>query len=165
MTAAPESAAVETRASATPAVIHLPDQSQTLAAAKKQPKRQRRHVDHFRTDDDEHAELAARARDAGLSVDAYCRMKTLGEPGPRSRRTQPTKDSQLRAQEITAINRAGNLVNQGIRALHESARSAPAAGRRDRLADEMAAANALLQEAMPVLMAALAAVVGDDREG
>ena len=123
------------------------------------------HVDHFRTDDDEHAELAARARDAGLSVDAFCRMKTLGDPGPRSRRSQPTKDSQLRAQEITAINRVGNLFNQGIRALHDIRQAAPEVTGRDRLADEMEAARALLQAAMPMLAEALAAVIGDDREG
>ena len=35
------------------------------AAEKKQPNRQRRHVDRFRTDDAEHAELAARAAKPG----------------------------------------------------------------------------------------------------
>jgi len=162
MTGAPEQFE-EARAGAVPLVIHLPDQSQPVPP--KKPKRKRVHVDHFRTDDDEHAELAARARDAGLSVDAFCRMKTLGDHGPRSRRSQPTKDSQLRAQEITAINRVGNLFNQGIRALHDIRQAAPEVTGRDRLADEMEAARALLQAAMPMLAEALAAVIGDDREG
>ena len=135
MTDAPEPVAHETRAGPEPAVIHLPDL--TARAVPKKPKRKRGHVDHFRTDDEEHAELAARAGAAGLSVDAYCRMKTLGDPGPRSRRSPPTEDSRLKAQHIIAINRAGNLANQGIRALNEIALTAPAATSRDRLADEV----------------------------
>ena len=148
-----------------PAVIHLPHVP-SPPAAKKRPKRQRDHVDHFRTSDDEHAELVARAREAGLSVDAFCRLKTLGDPGPRSRRGAPTEASRLRAQHITAINRVGNLVNQGIRALNDTALSAPEAGSRDRLADEIAAVRELLQSTVPALQEALAgAVSGDDREG
>ena len=153
----------ETRAGAVPTIIHLPDLSQQPVAAKKQPKRQRRHVDHFRTDDDEHAELAARARDAGLSVDAFCRMKTLGDPGPRSRRSQPTMDSRARAQHITAINRVGNLVNQGVRALHEIRQAAPEITGRDRLADAMEAVRSQLEAANAGLAEAQAAAIGDDR--
>jgi hypothetical protein len=147
-----------------PAVIHLP--YVPAPAARKRPKRQRGHVDHFRTSDEEHAELLARAREAGLSVDAYCRLKTLGDAGPRSRRGAPSEASRQRAQHITAINRAGNLVNQGIRALNDTARQAPEAGNRDRLADEIEKTRALLQSAIPALREALAgAVAGDDREG
>jgi hypothetical protein len=160
MSAAPEPEIARTEATDVPAVIQLPDQS---PPAKKRPKRQRRHVDHFRTDDAEHAELAARAREVELSVDAYCRLMTLGDAGARSRRTQPTVDSRLRAQQITAINRAGNLVNQGIRALHEIRQAAAETTGRDRLADEMEAARALLEGAIPPLMEALATVLGDDR--
>ena len=163
MTDAPDAAAGETRAGAVPAVIHLPGQMQPVAPEKKRPKRQRRHVDHFRTDDAEHAELIARAQAAGLSVDAFCRSMTLGDAGARSRRSQPTMDSRLRAQQITAINRAGNLVNQGIRALHEIRQAAAEASGRDRLADEMEAARKLLEGAIPPLMEALQAVLGDDR--
>jgi hypothetical protein len=142
------------------AILELPP-----AAEKQPPRRKRSHVDHFRTDDDEHAELAARARDAGLSVDAYCRMKTLGDPGPRSRRSPPTEDSRSRAQEITAINRAGNLVNQGIHGINEIALSAPAAVERDRLAYELEAVRKLLQSAVPALIEALNAAAGDVRQG
>lgn len=146
-----------------PAVIHLP--YVPAPVAKKQPKRQRPHVDHFRTSDEEHAELLVRAREAGLSVDAYCRLKTLGDPGPRSRRGATSEASRQRAQHITAINRVGNLINQGIRALHDTARRAPEAADRDRLAEEVEATRALLQAAMPALREALAGAVSDDCEG
>ena len=134
------------------ALIELP-----TGPAKEPPKRRRRNVDHFRTDDEEHAELAARARDAGLSVDAFCRLKTLGDPGPRSRRSPPTEDRVLRAQHITAINRAGNLVNQGIHALNEIALKAPQATYRDRLADEIMTTREILRAMQQALDAALAA--------
>jgi hypothetical protein len=150
-------------ASDAPPVIQLPHMP--LPTEKKRPKRQRGHVDHFRTDAAEHAELAARAAAAGLSVDAFCRLMTLGDPGPRSRRTQPTENSRLRATHITAINRAGNLVNQGIHALNEIKRTAPEAVERDRLAYELEATRKLLEKAMPALNDALAAVLGDDRQG
>jgi hypothetical protein len=162
MTDAPEPATAETRTGASSAVIQLPDLSQP---EKKQPKRQRPHVRQTRYSDEELAEFEARARAAGLSDGAYTRVSTIGSAGPRARRAPPTKDSQMRAQEITAINRVGNLVNQGIHALNDIRLTAPAATGRDRLADEIEATRKLLQDAMPVLNAALAAVIGDDREG
>ncbi len=137
------------------AVIELPDLPRPEA---KKPRRQRAHVDHFRTDDAEHAELAIRARDAGLSVDAYCRLMTLGDPGPRSRRARLSEDGHLTAQHLAAVNRAGSLVNQGIHALNEIALKAPEADNRDRLAGEIMAARALLRTALPALMETLAAV-------
>jgi hypothetical protein len=155
----------EAPAGQAPPVIHLPHLPPPAMPEKKQPKRQRRHVDHFRTDDAEHAELLARAGEAGLSVDAYCRLKTLGDAGARSKRAQPTETSRLRAAHVTAINRVGNLVNQGIRALHDTARRAPEGGDRDRLAEEIAATLVLLETTLPALREALAAVLGDDREG
>src|SRR5580704_11821106 len=117
---APEHSAEPAPARDAPAVIHLPHVPPPAAAPaeKKRPKRNRGHVDHFRTNDEEHAELAARAQAAGLSVDAFCRLKTLGDAGPRSKRALPTETSRLRAQHVTAINRVGNLVNQGIYALN-----------------------------------------------
>jgi hypothetical protein len=71
----------------------------------------------------------------------------------------------LRAQHITAINRVGNLVNQGIHALHVIELQMPEAGSLGRLSDEIAATRELLQSAIPALREALAAVVaGDDRQ-
>jgi hypothetical protein len=90
-------------------------------------------------------------------------LKTLGDAGPRSKRALATAASQQRAQHITAINRAGNLVNQGIYALN---RIDAEAGSRDRLADEVAAARELLESAIPALRRALAAAAsGDDSQG
>lgn len=147
----------DTAAAIPPAVIILPP-----PAAKQQPKRKRNHVDHFRTDDDEHAELAEMAREAGLSVDAFCRLKIFGDPGPRSRRSRPTPESRLHADAVIAVNRVGNLVNQGIYALNETALKAPeVAGSRDRLADEIAYARALLSSAVPALHTALAGLLGE----
>jgi hypothetical protein len=134
-------------------------------SAKRQPKRQRRHVDHFRTSDEEHAALIELAQAAGLSVDAFCRLKILGEPGARSKRAAPTAASRLRFEHITAINRAGNLVNQGIKALHEIRVSAPDARERDRLAYELEQLRKLLETSIPALNNALAAVMSDDSEG
>jgi hypothetical protein len=147
-----------------PDVIELPYvPPPTAAVPTKRPKRHRGHVEQFRTDGDEHAELAGLARDAGLSLGAYYRRELIGTPGPRSKRAQPTAASQQRAQHITAINRAGNLVNQGIYALN---RIDPEEGSRDRLADEVAAARELLQSAIPALTEALAAAAsGDDSQG
>jgi hypothetical protein len=124
------------------------------------------HVEQFRTDADEHAALVGLAREAGLSLGAYYRHEMIGRAGPRAKRAPPTEASRSRVQHITAINRAGNLVNQGIHALHEIALSAPEASDRDRLADEIAETRELLQSALPLLREALAAVVTpDDREG
>jgi len=141
----------------------------TLAYAsppkKEPPKRKRRHVDHFRTSDEEHAALIELAQGSGLSVDAFCRLKILGEPGARSKRAAPTPASRLRFEHVTAINRAGNLVNQGIKALHELRQAAPEAAERDRLAYELEQMRKLLETAIPALNEALAAVIGDDRKG
>jgi hypothetical protein len=95
-----------------PAVIHLPHVPPAAAPAeKKRPKRRRRHVERFRTDDDEHAELERRARDAGLSVNAYSRLRTLGSPGPRARRRAPVDEAALLA-ALVAFNRGNNNLNQ-----------------------------------------------------
>jgi hypothetical protein len=124
---------------------------------RKQPRRKRSHVDHFRTDDDEHAELAARAREARLSVDAFCRLKTLDDPGPRSKRAGPTPESRLTADHVMAIKRVGVNVNQGIQALNTIALKAPTATSRDRLADEVMDVREVLRGMQAALDEALAA--------
>jgi hypothetical protein len=131
------------------------------APEKKKPKRRRaRHV-FVRLDDAEFAELEERAREAGLSMGAFCRWKTLDEPGPRSKRAAPTEQSRLKADYVVAFNRWGNLANQGIRALNEIALKAPEARSRDHLADEVIAARELLRSAVSALLETLAVVKGE----
>lgn len=84
------------------------------------PKRRRGHVDHFRTDDAEHAELERRAHAAGLSVGAYCRACCLGDAGPRARRRPPV-EHELLARNTAALNHIGSNLNQTARALNEIA--------------------------------------------
>jgi hypothetical protein len=132
-------------------------------AGPKKPKRQKARFVGIRFDDAGLDEAQRRAREAGLSLGAYARQRMIDDAGPRAKRAPPTETSRLRAQHITAINRAGNLVNQGIFALN---RIDPEIGTRDRLADEVAAARELLESTIPALREALAAVLsGDDREG
>jgi hypothetical protein len=143
-----------------PAVIHLP-YAPSPAPEKKKPRRRRaRHV-FVRLDDAERAELETRARAAGLSGGAYFRRAALGDPGPRSKRAAPSEQSRLKADHVVAINRWGNLANQGIRALNEIALRAAPATSRDRLADEVIAARELLRGAVAALIETLAMVRGE----
>jgi hypothetical protein len=80
--AEPDGAEMETRAGLLADVIYLPDLSPRPPVAKKNAKRRRAHVERFRTNDEEHAELDRRARDAGLSVNAYSRLRNLGDSSP-----------------------------------------------------------------------------------
>jgi hypothetical protein len=153
-----------------PALIELPPPVPRNGEGEKnyskRPKRRRQHVEQFRTDDDEHAALLELAHDAGLSVGAYYRRELLGNPGLRAKRRPPTENSRLKAQHITAINRVGNLVNQGIHSVHEIRLAAPVAVERDRLAYELEAVRKQLDTAFAALSEALNATAGGDvREG
>ena len=116
----------------------------------------RGHVDHFRTDDAEHAELAARARDAGLSVDAFCRLKTLGDPGPRSQ-ARPADRGQPEAGAAHHRDQSGGQSRQsGHPGLERDRAEGPGserprpAGRRNRGgAGAVRAAIPALMEALP----------------
>ena len=68
---------------------------------------------------EQHSEIRAEARAARCTVSEYVRRRM-------------------------AINRWGNLTNQGVRALNEIALKAPQATKRDRLADEVTATRKLL---------------------
>jgi hypothetical protein len=128
----------------------------------KKPKRHRSRLKVARYSVDEAAEFDRLATAAGLSDSAFIRVSTIGNQGlPRSRRRPLDEQGRLKLQHVIAINRAGGLVNQGIRSLHEIRQSAPAAVERDRLAYELEAVRKLLESAIPALNAALAAV---DRE-
>jgi hypothetical protein len=106
-----------------PAIIHLPappPERRREPARSGSAKRQRQHVEQFRTDDAEHAELQRRAwADGRLSVSAYCRKRTLGDPGPRHARGPAPPDVRLHARQLSEFNRIGNNLNQATRALNE----------------------------------------------
>jgi hypothetical protein len=106
-------------ASQAPAVINLPHLPPPAdLAQKRKPKRQRQHVEQFRTDDAEHVQLVVKARAAGLSVGAYVRACALGDAGPRARR-RATVDRELLAINNAALNRVGNNLNQIAKALNQ----------------------------------------------
>ena len=127
------------------------------AAEKKQPNRQRQHVERFRTDDEEHAAITALARDSGLSFGAFIRASTIGNPGPRSKRATPTEQGRLTREHVIALNRVGGNINQGIRALNEIALKAPEASSRDELAVQIAGLRLLFEKGMAELMPVLEA--------
>jgi hypothetical protein len=137
-------------------VIHLP-YAPPAAPEKKKPRRRRaRHV-FVRLDDAEFTELESRARETGLSAGAFCRSKTIGDPGPRSRRAPPTEQDRLTADHAAAVKRVGVNINQGIRALNEIALKAPEARSRDRLADELMMTREILRAMQRAVDQALAA--------
>ena len=135
-------------------------------AARKKPNRRRRHVERFRTDDEEHAELERRARDAGLTVHAYSRMRTLGDPGPRARRRAPV-DATALAHGLVAFNRQHSNYNQAVRALNRLALSAENDGWRDvpRELRELRTLIERLQEQFAAPVAAILDAMRHDREG
>jgi hypothetical protein len=132
-------------------------------------KRQRQHVEQFRTDDAEHAELQRRAwADGRLSVSAYCRKRTLGDPGPRHARGPAPADVRLWAQNFTALNRIGNNLNQTARALNELLLIAREmdADRLARIAGDAIERNRAIYDDLRAIFAVLQArSSGDDREG
>jgi hypothetical protein len=106
----------------TPAVIYLPPPAapESYRSRSGSNRRQRHHVEQFRTDDAEHAELQRRAWDSGrLSVSAFCRKRTLDDPGVRHARGPAPPDVQLLARNFGELNRVGNNLNQTTRALNE----------------------------------------------
>jgi hypothetical protein len=167
MTAPPEPQTEAAPASSAPPVIHLGPPPDRTAEPKK-PKRQRPFVKRTRYSGDELAEFERRAQQSGFSEGAYTRALTIGDAGPRAKRSQPTEESRLKAGHLAALNRIGNLFNQGIKALNIIALETPEAVSRDRLADEVAQARELLEAAIPSLLETLAAnreALGYVREG
>jgi hypothetical protein len=152
MTAPPEPQTDAAPASSAPPVIQLGP-----PAEKKKPKRQKARFVGIRFDDAGFDEAQRRARAVGLSLGAYARQQMIDDAGNRARRAPPTPDSQLKAGHLAALNRIGNLFNQGIRALNIIALEIPEAVSRDRLADEVAQARELLEAAIPSLLETLAA--------
>jgi hypothetical protein len=144
-----------------PDVIHLPRAS-LPAVEKKKPKRRRQRFVGVRLDDAELAALESRAREAGLSVGAYCRACSLGDAGPRARR-RVTVDRELLARNTAELNHIGSNLNQTARALNEIARDDGSGG----LA-QVAHLVRPIQTTLDELRAALAAnrsALGYDSEG
>ena len=74
-------------------------------------KRQRNRKTDTRWNDDEYIALIDRARETGLSLNAYIRAAVLGTPGPRARRTPPVNAEAL-GRATAALNKVGSNVNQ-----------------------------------------------------
>jgi hypothetical protein len=96
------------------------------------------------------------------AVAAPKRCPLIGDAGPRAKRAPPTKASRLRFDCVTAINRAANLFNQGIRSVHEIRRAAPPAAERDRLAYELEALRKQFKRGLAELSEALPPITMDD---
>ena len=158
-------------ARATPAVIRLPPpppDRRREPSRSGSAKRQRQHVEQFRTDDAEHAELQRRAwADGRLSVGAYCRKRTLGDPGPRHARGPAPPDVRLLARHLSEFNRVGNNLNQTTRALNELVLIAREMGadRLARIAGDAIERNRMAVDELRAAIAANLRAFGDDREG
>jgi len=171
MTETPESFHEAPSARDTPAIIRLPPpppERRREPSRSGSAKRQRQHVEQFRTDDAEHAELRRRAwADGRLSVGAYCRKRTLGDPGPRHARGPAPADVQLLAQHLSAFNRIGNNLNQTTRALNELRLVAQEmdADRLTRIVSDAIERNRQAVDELRIAIAANLAAFGRDREG
>jgi len=120
----------------------------------------------IRLDDQEFAELERRAGEAGLSIGAYCRARTLGDAGPRARRRSPVDTTAL-MQGLAAFNRAHNNLNQATRALNTIALFAEEHGA-ERLVEMLDELNRALDRLDDEFAAPVAAILGalrDVREG
>jgi hypothetical protein len=170
MTAPPRDLTEPAEARDTPAVIHLPDQRQpTKKVTSGSAKRRRRHLEQFRTDDAEHEALHARLTESGLSLGAYVmELAALDGSGqrPRRRRRSPADVAAL-TQALVGFSRRDNNLNQLAHAGNRLALVADehsAARLADEVRDLRRAIDDLRQDfAVPV--AALLAVLSDDREG
>jgi hypothetical protein len=74
-------------------------------------KRQRNRKTDTRWDDAEYFILTERAKETGLSRNAYIRAVVTGTPGPRAQRAPHVNAVEL-ADATAAQNKAGNLLNQ-----------------------------------------------------
>lgn len=171
MTAPPRDFTEPAPASEAPGVIHLPDRRQlTKKVTSGSNKRQRQHLERFRTDDAEHAALHEQLRATGLSLGAYVMRLAAIEGGTVSRarrRGRAAVDVMALTQALVAFNRAGNNQNQTTHALNELVLIAREQGC-DRLASqvrELAAALRGLPDLFAAPVAAIMAALNRDREG
>jgi hypothetical protein len=152
------------QAGPTPPVIHLPDLRQ---ASKKvtsgSAKRQRHHVERFRTDDAEHEALHGQLRESGLSLGAYVmQLAALRGMGRRPRlRRRATLDVKAVTAALVAFNRGNNNLNQLAHGANRLLLIAEERGSRDLAAEAKElrrAADALRDQFAPSIAAILAAL-------
>jgi hypothetical protein len=154
-----------------PAVIHLPDLRQsTKKVTSGSNKRQRQHLERFRTDAAEHAALHEQLRATGLSLGAYVMRLAAIEGGNVSRarrRGHAPVDVVALTQALVAFNRAGNNQNQTARALNELVLIAREQGcdRLEKQVRDIAAAVRAGPDLFAAPVAAIMAVLNRDREG
>jgi hypothetical protein len=172
MTTPPYDLVEPASASEAAGVIHLPPPDDTRPAKTRSGsnKRRRERLEKFRTDDDEHAELERRARDAGMTVSAYLRHCTIGPdttPPRRRPRRIPTLETEALMKALVAFNRANNNLNQLARNGNTLVLFAAEYGSErlaDYAADLLRGVEDLRAEMAPALAAILAAI-GYDPKG
>ena len=158
-------------ASEAPEVIHLPDLRQpSKKVTSGSNKRQRQHLERFRTDDAEHAALHEQLRATGLSLGVYVMKLAAIEGGNVSRarrRGRAPVDVVALTQALVAFNRAGNNHNQTVRALNELALIAREQGlaRLESQLRDLAAGIRGLPDLFAAPVAAIMAALNRDREG
>jgi hypothetical protein len=98
-----------------PDIIYLPDQRQaTKPVTSGSDRRQRTHIERFRTDDTEHEVLAEKVHASGMSFGAYMRHLALGTEASRPRRASP--EAKALTAGIVAFNRAHSNLNEIVQA-------------------------------------------------
>ena len=164
-------AAAETRAGALPPVIYLPDERPPRKkAASGSESRRRRHLERFRTDDNEHAALHAKLRASGKSLGAYVMELAAIEATAAARarrRSDPPIDAPALMQAVAAFNRQHSNYNQAVRALNTLALVADERSNRE-LADQVRVLQAeivALQQNFAAPLAAILGAVRGDRQG
>lgn len=96
-------------------------------------KRQRGKAISVRLLPDEDTALRAKAEASGLSLGAYLRACSVGQPGPRAQRSPPV-NAVLLGQAVAQLNKAGSNLNQIAHAMNA-----------DRLAGRMPSAAVSLE--------------------
>ena len=118
-------------------------------------KRQRQFRIFVACDEDEYAEVNARAEEAGMSNASYVRACMLGSPGPRSRRKPHVNALEL-ARATAALNKAGSNLNQIAHVLNAS---------RSLALSDCLAALAETREAVSAILELVGRRSRDDRQG
>ena len=142
MTGAPEPLGA-TRAGLAPAVIHLPDLSRPAAEEAEAGGGGTSSISEPTTPNMSSLPVARGRPDSASTPIRGCRR--LAPPVRGRGAAAPTERSRLNAQHMAALNRVGNNVNQGVRALNQIALTASAGVSRDRLADEIGQTRELLR--------------------